>query len=125
MMWIKKFHDAKPFIAGDMTFLRELLHPANEVGFSGHPYSVAHAVLPSGTASLPHRLVNSTEVYFIISGHGVIEIDHEIATVATGDTILVPPNATQSLRNEGTEPLEFLCIVSPPWRKTDEEIDMP
>jgi mannose-6-phosphate isomerase-like protein (cupin superfamily) len=36
--------------------------------------------------------------------------------------VYVPPQATQSLSNTGTEEIKFLCLVDPAWRPEDEEI---
>ncbi len=123
MIWKKGIQEAEAFWAGDKTWLRELLHPAKDAAGARLPYSLAYATLAPGAASLPHRLKESAEVYFILSGHGLIEIEDSHRTIAAGDTAIVPPNALQSVRNEGSEPLSFLCIVSPPWREEDEEID--
>ena len=107
-------------IAGDETNLRELLHPAQlPVDI---PYSLAHAFVRPGEASLPHRLRGS-EVYYILSGTGIMHIDGEEAGVTTGTTVYVPPNATQHIENTGHDDLAFLCIVHPAWRPEDEIID--
>lgn len=124
-MWIKKLEETEPFFAGDNTFLRELLHPAKDAAGAGLPFSLAYAELAPGTASLRHRLVQSAEVYFIIDGSGTIEVNGQSRTLASGDTALVLPNASQSLRNEGAEVLKFLCVVAPAWRLEDEEIEEP
>jgi mannose-6-phosphate isomerase-like protein (cupin superfamily) len=55
------------------------------------PYSIAHAILEPGAASLPHRLKTSSEVYFILEGEGEMHIDSEQAKVVTGQAILIPP----------------------------------
>jgi mannose-6-phosphate isomerase-like protein (cupin superfamily) len=105
-------------LAGDHTHLRELRHPAND---DVHTlFSLAHATLNHGEKSLPHRLVNSSETYYIIEGEGAISIDGQITSVETGDTVFVPPNALQSVRNTGPGSMAFLCIVSPPWSADDE-----
>lgn len=107
------------FVAGDGTHLRELLHP-DQVP-ADIPYSLAHAVVKPGEASIPHSLSGS-EVYYILSGTGVMYIDSEQAQVAPGTTIYVPPNATQHIRNTGSTELAFLCIVHPAWRAEEEQV---
>jgi len=42
--------------------------------------------------------------------------------VKVGDTIYIPPKAVQCIENIGDSILSFLCIVSPPWQKEDEEL---
>ena len=117
---LKKHSESPCFLAGDHTHLRELLHPAND---GVHTlFSLAHATLNHGEKSLPHRLVKSSETYYILEGEGAISIDGQISSLETGDTIFVPPNARQWVQNTGLGRLAFLCIVSPPWSADDEEI---
>jgi mannose-6-phosphate isomerase-like protein (cupin superfamily) len=116
---ITRLGERPQFVAGDGTHLRELLHPAHQP--AEIPYSLAHAVVGPGEASVPHRLRDS-EVYYILSGSGVMHIEGEQAVVTTGTTIYVPPDAIQHIENTGPDELVFLCIVYPAWRAEDEEI---
>ena len=108
------------FKAIDSTNLCELLHPAREM--LDLPYSLAHATLEPGAASLPHRLKTSSEVYFILEGEGEMHIDSELAEVGTGQAVLIPPSSWQHIRNTGKVDLKFLCIVHPMWQAEDEEV---
>lgn len=109
-----------PFIAGDKTSLIEVLHPKNDAINIG--YSLAHASLEVGTASLPHVLKTSSESYYFLKGEGQIIVDEEKQSVKAGDLIYVPEGATQFVENTGNERLVFLCIVSPAWYPEQEEI---
>ena len=68
-MLIKDIKKSSYFKAMDQTILCELLHPEKEEIKMG--CSVAHAVLEPGQSSLPHKLVNSIEIYYILEGKGV------------------------------------------------------
>ena len=118
-MLIQKLNGCDEFMAGDGTQLRELLHPDKQA--VELRYSLAHASLPPGETSAPHSLTTS-EVYYIIGGVGEMHIDDETQCVETGDAVYIPPNAKQFIYNCGTEPLIFICIVDPAWRKEDETI---
>ena len=119
IMLVRDQGDCYEFLAGDETHLRELLHPNKE---SLHiRYSLAHAYLKPGEASLPHKL-RSSEVYYILEGEGIMFINDESSRIASGHTIYVPPNAIQHVRNTGANDLKFLCIVDPAWRGDDEEL---
>ena len=118
-MLIQKLLDCPEFIAGDSTILRELLHPDKQA--IDLRYSLAHAILPVGETSQAHSLTTS-EVYYILSGTGEMHIDGEVAAIASGDAVYIPPKAKQFLRNVGDEPIVFICIVDPAWRKEDETI---
>ena len=118
-MLVQKLSACAEFIAGDSTYLRELLHPDKQP--LALRYSLAHATLPVGQTSLPHSLKTS-EVYYILSGSGEMHIDAETQMVEPGDAVYIPPNARQFIYNCGSEPLVFICIVDPAWRQEDETV---
>lgn len=118
-MFIKKLGDCAEFIAGDNSILREMLHPAkDDVQVR---YSLAHAKVSRGQKTKPHKLKTS-EVYFILSGTGLMHIDEEYCEVTPLCAVYIPPHATQYMENIGVTDLDFLCIVDPAWRKEDEEV---
>ncbi|MFZ3148695.1 MAG: cupin domain-containing protein [Methanothrix sp.] len=120
-MILKDLAKCRYFHAADNTLICELLHPGRD-GLD-LPYSIAHAMLQPGAASLPHRLKTSSEVYFILEGVGEMHIDSEKAPVQAGQAILIPPGSWQHIQNTGDIILKFICIVDPFWRAEDEEID--
>lgn len=138
-MLIRDLRNCQKIIAGDHTVLRELLRPGRGHdpnsprklgrGNSGScpltlklRYSLAHATVLPGRKSVPHRL-RTSEVYYILSGKGIMHINNEQARVAPGQTIYIPPNARQFITAIGRTPLRFLCIVDPAWRKQDERVE--
>ncbi|OKH24805.1 mannose-6-phosphate isomerase [Hydrococcus rivularis NIES-593] len=118
-MLVQKLKECEEFLAGDKTRLRELLHPDKQP--IELRYSLAHAVVPVGETSTPHSLKTS-EVYYILSGKGEMHIGEETQIVEPGDAVYIPPNAKQYIRNCANEPLVFICIVDPAWRKEDETV---
>lgn len=119
-MLIRKLSQCEQIKAGDRTVLRELLHPDRDYPFTGR-YSLAHAMLGPGESSLRHRL-KTDEVYYILSGRGLMHIDEATAAVEAGDAIDIPPGSEQWIENTGEDSLAFLCIVDPAWRAEDEEV---
>jgi mannose-6-phosphate isomerase-like protein (cupin superfamily) len=115
----KKLVGTAAFLAGDHSHLRELIHPRNDP--VDVRYSLAHASVPPGSSTLPHALTQP-EVYFFLSGTGSMTVEGEEITVEPGDTVYVPPRASQSVTNPGPDPLFFLCIVDPAWRAEEEVI---
>lgn len=118
-MFIRRLHDCTEFIAGDNCRLREILHP-DKAGLQLR-YSLAHAVVAPGQTTWLHSL-RTSEVYYILSGKGIMHIDGESRPVIPGDTVYIPPKAKQQITNPGTSDLVFICIVDPAWRKEDEEV---
>jgi mannose-6-phosphate isomerase-like protein (cupin superfamily) len=119
-MLIKKFQECEEFIAGDESILRELLHPDKADLKIG--YSLAHAKVRPGQLTKKHRLKGASEVYYIINGKGIMEINGEREDVYPGCAIYIPPEAEQSIQNSGDEDLDFICLVDPAWRPVCEEI---
>ena len=111
--------DRPEFLAGDLTRLREILHPTTHQLKLG--YSLAHGVLPPGQRSKRH-ILTSSEVYYFIAGQGRFTIDDCVTTIEAGTTIYVPPGGQQSLENSGAVDIEFLCLVDPAWRIEDETV---
>jgi mannose-6-phosphate isomerase-like protein (cupin superfamily) len=118
-MFIAKLSECHEFISGDGAILRELLHP--DKADLKLRYSLAHAIVKPGNTTMPHRLKTS-EVYYVISGKGIMHIDDEVEEVLPGVAVYIPPEAVQFIHNPGPEDLAFICIVDPAWRKEDELI---
>lgn len=118
-MYIKKLNECKEIISGDNCRLREILNPLkDELSIR---YSMAHARVAPGDTTFRHRLTGS-EVYYIITGKGIMYIGSEEKEVGEGDTVYIPPGAVQCIKNTGEEELVFICLVDPPWKAEDEEI---
>lgn len=107
------------FIAGDQSELHEMLHP--DKAALELRYSLAHAKVAAGQSTTPHSLKTS-EVYFIIQGEGLMHIDEKTYKVVENDTVYIPPEAKQYIKNIGKDDLLFICIVDPAWKKEDETV---
>lgn len=116
---IREIEKGAYFTAPDRSTICELLHPARD-GRLQMGYSIAHAVVPAGQVTLPHRISGSCEVYYILEGEGLIRVDGETAGVNPGQAVYIPPGALQMIENTGSVDLSFLCIVDPMWRVEDE-----
>ncbi|MCK5303361.1 MAG: cupin domain-containing protein [Candidatus Thorarchaeota archaeon] len=121
-MLVRRLEKLKEIIAIDETILREIINPLHDDGDLKLGYSIAHAIVKPGNASLSHRIKTSSEIYYILKGSGRMYINEESKDVGPGDTIYVPPNAIQYIENTGDADLVFLCIVYPSWRAEDEEL---
>jgi mannose-6-phosphate isomerase-like protein (cupin superfamily) len=118
-MGARRLEDCEVAVAGDGSILRELLHPEKmdlEIG-----YSLAHAKVGAGRRTKSHKL-NSSEVYYIIEGQGLMHVDEETFEVNPDCVVYIPPGSRQYIENIRDSDLRFLCVVEPAWRKEDEEI---
>lgn len=65
------------------------------------------AVVPPDGYLSPHRH-SPPEIYYILDGEGVIEIEKESRRVGAGTAIFIPGNARHGISNPTTKELRFL-----------------
>ncbi len=106
----------------DNCLLAELFHPLRIGKDIQCRYSIAHAQVPVGVTTLPHRLIRSSEVYYILSGTGIMHIGDEHMEIGEGQLAYIPPGKVQWIENTGTRDLIFLAICDPLWREEDEVV---
>ena len=77
-------------------------------------YSLARARVEPGVTTAWHSLKDTTELYYILSGNGLMSLGEEFTKeVQAGDTVEIPPNTPQRISNVGVEDLIFLCYCTP------------
>lgn len=109
----------------DRSLLGELFHPKDFGDRIASRYSVAHARIASGQETLPHTLLRSSEVYYILQGTGLMHIGAEEKLVSAGQLVYIPPGSVQFIKNTGDDELTFLAIVDPAWTSEDEILGSP
>ena len=67
-------------------------------------------ILNPGMAMEPHQHESEEQMYFMLSGVGIIKVGDEEREVREGDAIYLPPRLSHTMRNMGTYPLRFLTI---------------
>jgi mannose-6-phosphate isomerase-like protein (cupin superfamily) len=82
--------------------------------------SLAEETLPVGARVTPHRHREIEEIYYILSGRGVMTVGGERREVGPGDAIYVPRGNNHTLENTGTEPIRLLLVCGPAFYYEDE-----
>jgi mannose-6-phosphate isomerase-like protein (cupin superfamily) len=118
-MSIQRNSDIITYDGNEGTTIKQYFHPHNTL--NGIRFSLAEFTLKKGKRSLLHKL-QSSEIYYILEGAGILKINEEFFEVKKDDSVYVPPMSEQSIENSGTGDLRFLCIVDPAWKKEDEII---
>ena len=77
---------------------------------------LAHAILPPGNTIEEHR-DPVEEIYFIITGTGIMHVAEESREIKAGDAIWIPPGDPHSLWNHTQEKIEILVIAAYPARR--------
>jgi mannose-6-phosphate isomerase-like protein (cupin superfamily) len=120
-MITRRLSDLPRDVVLDGSRLAEYMHPDRGSGSPAIGYSLAHAIVRVGEATLPHRLKSSSEVYVLLKGRGILHVGDAQEEVSSGTAVYVPPGTVQWIKNTGASDMEFLVIVEPYWRKEDEE----
>lgn len=105
-----------PFITKDGSEIRELLAYRNS---AIRNQSLAEATLTPGSATTRHYHPRAEEIYYILQGEGLMEIEREQRQVSSLDAIAIPPGKIHQLTNTGTENLVLLCCCSPCYEHED------
>ncbi len=85
---------------------------------------VDHLLLPSGTSEGRNRHIGVEEVYYVMNGSGVVEVNGETAAIHSGDAVPVRLQEVHSFRNTGSQDLELMIIgiATQKWVLDTEEV---
>lgn len=72
--------------------------------------SYSHATLEAGASTSPVTLKGKQEVFYFISGNGLMEAGNTTAEIYKGIGVLVPPNLEFTITNTGDEPMEMYLV---------------
>jgi len=108
------------FTTKDGSEIRELLAPRNS---AIRQQSLAEARLPLQGATTPHHHPRTEEIYYILEGHGSMQIGSESRAVGPGDAIAIPPGVRHQIRNTGSVVLIFLCCCAPAYEEEDTVLE--
>jgi mannose-6-phosphate isomerase-like protein (cupin superfamily) len=115
-MTINQLSAQAPFTTKDGSTIRSILDRTNA---PVEMQSLAEATVPAGTATQRHYHKVSEEFYFILEGHGLMDIDGETRNVGPGDAILIPRTAWHQITADSNSTLRFLCCCAPPYAHED------
>lgn len=113
-MIVQNLSSQKPFTTKDGSQIRSILDRTNA---PVENQSLAEASLPVGTATDRHYHKLSEELYFLLEGEGIMEINGTSRAVGPGDAILISPGAWHQIA--ATTALRFLCCCAPPYAHED------
>lgn len=100
---------ANEFYTEEKCYITELSNSSDDANIS-----IARARVVSGVTTNWHKLFETVEYYYILSGVGLMELENlSPQTVNIGDIVRIPPMCKQRITNIGAEDLVFLAICSP------------
>ena len=109
----------KPFITKDGSEIREIFHPNNS---SIKKMSFAEATVYPGDTTELHIHKKADEIYFILVGKGIMEIEGKRSLVKKEDSIFIPAKNKHRIKNIGKTALKILCSSSPSYSHKDTSL---
>jgi len=85
--------------------------------------SVKQEKMPPGTAEKLHLHKAAEQVFYILKGEAVFDINDEKFSVKAGESISIQPQSEHFISNESQDELEFLVISSPSTNNDRTEIE--
>ncbi len=113
-MIVQNLSSQIPFTTKDGSQIRSILDLSNAPVVN---QSLAEAAVPAGGSTERHYHKLSEELYFLLEGDGIMEINGETRKVVPGDAILIPPGAWHHITASSS--LRFLCCCAPPYSHED------
>ena len=113
-MIVQQLEKQSPFTTKDGSTIRSILDSTNA---PVEKQSLAEASMQPGQATERHYHKNSEELYFLLEGTALREVDGESRDVGPGDGILIPAGARHQITAKSD--LRFLCCCAPPYDHGD------
>ena len=116
-MEVINLNEVAAFVGPDRAIIRELAASRNS---SARKQSLAEVTIPVGGTVVEHFHKTIEELYYILTGTGLMKIEDEVREVGPGDTVIILPGQRHKITNNGQAPLVFLACCSPEWTAEDQ-----
>ncbi|MCZ7563437.1 MAG: cupin domain-containing protein [Burkholderiales bacterium] len=114
-----RYADVEPYVTKDGSEIRELIHPSVH---RNRAQSLAEANVAPGARTALHRHARTEEIYYFVSGAGVMTLGAATFAVAPGDVVCIVPGTPHCVENTGREALRILCACAPAYSHDDTEL---
>lgn len=115
-MQVVQLERCEAFVTKDGSIIRELLAHRNS---AIRNQSLAEATIQPGCQTQAHYHQQTEEIYFILSGSGMMTIGEQTQRVSSGDAIAIPPGAVHYIYNDGDQDVRLLCCCAPGYEHAD------
>ncbi|MFQ5592958.1 MAG: cupin domain-containing protein [Anaerolineae bacterium] len=94
----------------------ELIKPYNS---EAERLSCVLVEVAPGARSRPHRHITGEEIYFVVSGTGVVHLGNHTQTISPGHVVHIPPGVRHVVENDSSTSLRLLVVNAPPYQAED------
>ena len=118
-MFLRSWKESMPrhthgsLVERDILTKGDPVNPASRGAILKYVNRFVYATLNAGTSTQPTTLSGEQEIFFILSGRGVLKAGKKTADLYKGICILMPANLTFTMKNTGDEPLTMYLIAEP------------
>ena len=85
--------------------------------------SLAEEMLPPGCSVRPHYHRDLEEIYYVVSGNGIMTVGEKSREVSAGDAVYIPKGHCHSLKNTGAESIRLILVCGPAFYYEDQVFD--
>jgi mannose-6-phosphate isomerase-like protein (cupin superfamily) len=117
-MIVQQLENQSPFTTKDGSTIRSILDRTNA---PVEKQSLAEATMTPGQATERHHHKLCEEIYFLLEGTALMDVDGETREVGPGDAILIPAGSRHQITARSK--LRFLCSCSPFYDHADVYFD--
>ena len=117
-MIVQQLEKQSPFTTKDGSTIRSILDRTNA---PVKKHSLAEATMTPGQATERHHHKLCEEIYFLLEGTALMDVDGETREVGPGDAILIPAGSRHQITARSK--LRFLCSCSPFYDHADVYFD--
>jgi quercetin dioxygenase-like cupin family protein len=102
----------------DAPFKRVIRHlAAPGLSLNSQNMWLGTSTVEPGNKTNAHSHDINEEIFYCVSGTGIMIVDGEEQEYTPGAVVFVPPGAVHQVVNTGDVPLKSVCAVSPPFEQ--------
>ncbi|MCF7915101.1 MAG: cupin domain-containing protein [Spirochaetaceae bacterium] len=98
-------------------YKREIKHLSAPWTLGSKNLWIGTSTVAPGNKTNAHSHETNEEVFYCVSGNGIMIVDDEEKEYRQGNLVYVPPGCVHQVVNTGEVPLKSLCSVSPPFEE--------
>ncbi|MDJ1420873.1 MAG: cupin domain-containing protein [Candidatus Methanoperedens sp.] len=93
-----------------LMYVKQIENGLDLTGIAKSVAAIYDTSLEPGQSIQPHYHPESEEIYYILSGYGIMTIGDEKQEISRGDVVYIPASAPHTLLNTGSVPLRFMTV---------------